>query len=679
MKGHFMKFFLISGLLVCFASQILFAQSLDRERIKEKQFLIQNEKNKFAKKVKTEQRAKSYPGDPNIDVTYYKLNIRITVPPKPKNLTGSVVIRGKSVISNLTAVSLDLQNTMTVDSIAGPAGNLPFSHASNVILVTLDRTYGQGEDFQLTVHYHGVPGSSGLGSFEFSTQGGQQVVWTLSEPYGAPDWWPCKDNPSDKIDSADILINTHMAYRVGSNGILVDTISNPADTTHTYKWKTRYPIANYLISLAFTNYSESRNYFRYAPTDSMLILNYIYPGSYSSWSTALAKTVGMLEIFSDIYGMYPFINEKYGHCQFGWGGAMEHQTMTSTGTSSEYTIAHELAHQWFGDMITCRDWHHIWINEGFATYSEALYRERKEGGGGYWSEMDNNIYYAKWASGSIYLQDISDPNEIFDWYLTYCKGACVLHMLRHVVGDTNFFNTMKSYALDTTYRFKNASAEDFQTVTENVSGMDLDYFFQEWIYGQNYPDYGMGWVSNPSGNQYELKVRLKQTVNSPSPAFFTMPVDLKITYSGGGDTTVSVFNNQQDQVFTIILNRQPSGVQVDPEEWILRDVFSISFTGVDDPDLTPKSVELYANYPNPFNPGTRIGYFLPESASVRLKVYNTLGQEVRSLFSGRRNAGEHFMNWDGKDASGKFVSSGVYYYRLEADGTARTRKMTLLK
>ncbi len=673
-----MRYLFLLLIPILIPSGNMFSQELHRERIWEKQMLMESEKAKFLNTQKIEKWAKSYPGDQNIDVTYYKLDLKITVPPRPKYIKGSVTIKGKSTINALNNVLLDLQNVLTVDSVKNNSGLLAFSHASNVLNITLDKTYALDETFELIIYYRGVPGSSGFGSFIFSTQNGQQVVWTLSEPYGAPDWWPCKDDPKDKADSADIWINCHQAYKVGSNGILVDTVSYPSDTTHTYKWKTRYPIANYLISVSFTNYAESRNYFYYTPTDSMLILNYIYPANFSSWSTALAKTVGMLEIFSDLYGLYPFINEKYGHCQFGWGGAMEHQTMTTTGTSSEFTIAHELSHQWFGDMITCRDWHHIWINEGFATYSEALYGERKYGNSSYWDEMNYNLNQAKWADGSIWLQDISSDNTIFDWYLTYCKGACVLHMLRHVVGDSNFFNIMKTYALDNNYRFKTAVAEDFQSVAETVSGMDLDYFFSEWIYGENYPNYGIGWVSNPSGNQYELQVRIQQTVNTPSPAFFTMPVDIKIIYSGG-DTTVTVFNNQQDQIFTIMLNQQPTDVQLDPQQWILRDVHTIPFTAINDAESRPHFVQLYSNYPNPFNPSTVIRYALPERLPVTLTVYNILGQPVRTLVNTIQDAGEYQAVWDGKNNSGQAVASGIYLCRLEAGSVVKTRKMNLLR
>ena len=228
--------------------------------------------------------------------------------------------------------------------------------------------------FTTVVYYHGTPGSSGFGSFAFSSQGGNPAIWTLSEPYGAKDWWPAKDTPADKADSADFWITVSTSLKAVSNGKLMSIVDN-GNGTHTYKWKNSYPIAQYLLSMAITNYAEYTNYYHYSPSDSMPINHFLYPENLNSNISQLNKTPGMIEIYSQQFGQYPFINEKYGHAQFGWGGGMEHQTVSSMGGFSDGLIAHELAHMWYGDNITCKDWHHIWLNEGFATYGEGVIYE----------------------------------------------------------------------------------------------------------------------------------------------------------------------------------------------------------------------------------------------------------------------------------------------------------------
>jgi Aminopeptidase N len=240
---------------------------------------------------------------------------------------------------------------------------------------------------------------------------------------------------------------------VGSNGSLVEVRDN-GNGTLTYHWAERYPIATYLVSLAVADYVVLTDWFHYSPTDSMVILNYVLPTSLVSAIQPLGFVPSMLQFFSDRYGLYPFIREKYGHAQFGWGGAMEHQTMTSTSNFTESTLAHELAHHWFGDMITCANWPSLWLNEGFATYSEALWQEWRHGEAVYRADMRDMMPNAKVATGTLYVQDTSTVAKLFAFDRVYAKGAWVLQMLRHVLGDSTFFRTMRAYANDPRFRFK---------------------------------------------------------------------------------------------------------------------------------------------------------------------------------------------------------------------------------
>ncbi|MBZ0198609.1 MAG: T9SS type A sorting domain-containing protein, partial [Ignavibacteriaceae bacterium] len=612
-----------------------------------------------------------YPGDQTIDIKYYKLDLTITS--NPNYLTGAVTINFTPESASINQVFFDLQNNLHVDSIILNQNIHPvYSHTSNKINITLDRNYNVGEEVSAVIYYKGVPGSSGFGSFEFSTHnnGTQPAIWSLSEPYGASDWWPCKDTPADKADSSDVWCTVSTGLTVVSNGTLTDVINN-GDGTHTYKWKNSYPISQYLISLAIANYYLYTNYFKYSQTDSMPVTHYIYPEYYnSSVKAQLDKTILMLQIFSDKFGLYPFIREKYGHAQFGWGGGMEHQTISSMGSFGSSIVAHELSHQWFGDMITCRDWRNIWLNEGFATYCEGVYVEENLGHAQYLTYILGEMNSAKLANGSVYVQNINTVGSIFDSYRTYSKGAVILHMLRGVLGDSLFFNTLKTYANNPDYKYGTAVTEDFQSVAEDISGLDLGYFFNEWVYGVNYPVYTVTWgYTNAGKSSFNVDLNIKQNVNG-NPTFFTMPVEIKIQTTAG-DTIVTLFNNQQEQNFNISLKSKPVNIQFDPNNWILKTASVVS--DVED-ELERKNFSLSQNYPNPFNPATIIKYTVSSNSFVTLKVYDILGNEITELVNEEQGAGEHIVNFDAQG-----LASGIYFYELRAGSFRLLKKMTLLR
>jgi aminopeptidase N len=534
----------------------------------------------------------SVTAEDHIDVTYYRLNLRITA--SSHYIQGDVLMKAKSSVDGLSVITLDLMNALTIDSVLVGGSKVQFTQFTSSFDITLDRTYNNGELLAVDVYYEGVPGSSGFGSFEFSTHSSVPYIWSLSEPYGAKDWWPCKDHPHDKADSADIIVTCDSSFRVGSNGTLVSVVNN-LDGTSTFHWQERYPISTYLISVAITNYAQFINWFHYppnSPTDSMQVLNYVLPEHLASAEANLPRILDMLKIYSNLFGRYPFFNEKYGHSEFGWGGGMEHQTMTSVGGFGEGLIAHELAHQWFGDMITCDDWPDIWLNEGFATYCEVLYEEQEYGTNAYWNDIDGDLSYAKTAVGSVSVTDTNDVGYLFDDALVYSKGASVLHMLRHVLGDSTFFHSMYSYAHDARFRFGTATTRGFQSVCESVSGIDLNYFFNEWIFGENYPHYSYGWTSIANSGGYQMALGLSQSTGTLNPSFFTMPIDLKII-GNAWDTTITVFNNAQSQSFVFNLSHQPLSLVFDPQGWILNDHDSLK-SFVEYPDsLTFDSLFIY--------------------------------------------------------------------------------------
>jgi aminopeptidase N len=610
-----------------------------------------------------------YPGDSTIDIKYYKLDLSLNF--TAQNLKGEVTVNLKPT-SPISQFFLDLQNNLIVDSLTINGIGTQFNHINNQIVVTLPGSYDSNELISALIYYHGTPGTSGFGSFTFGLHNFAPVMYTLSEPYGASDWFPCKDTPADKADSSDQWITCSSDLYAVSNGKLMGITDNGNGTT-TYKWKNSYPISQYLLSLAVTNYSIYTNYYKYSPVDSMPVVHHIYPETFPLVQDVLDKTPLMIKIYSDRFGQYPFLKEKYGHAQFGWGGGMEHQTCSSMGSFSEELISHELAHQWFGDKITCKNWHHIWLNEGFATYSTGLYYEAAYGPATYKSYMDSQMESAKTAVGSIYVQDITNVNEIFNYSRSYAKGSVVLHMLRGIVGDTLFFRILKSYIADSTLAYNVAITKDFQNIAETISGLSLDYFFNEWIYCENYPQYGLKWNYNlASGNLYNITVNLSQQNNS-YPVYFTMPVKIKIS-TAIQDTSFTIFNNQQNQQFSFTVLGKPVDLIFDPDNQIMK---TLNIIDIPD-DLKPASFQLKQNYPNPFNPSTKIEFSIPTRSIVTIKVYNELGEEITQLMNEEKIAGTYTLQFSSKQGN-KVLPSGIYIYTITAGTYTESKKMMILK
>ncbi|MDP2303220.1 MAG: M1 family aminopeptidase [Ignavibacteria bacterium] len=609
----------------------------------------------------------NYPGDESIDIKYYGLELQTFL--QPNSITGKVRIISSVVMPDLLSVFFDLNNSFTVSSVKINDNNVSFTHSNNKLQIQLDRVYTMLEQFTTDIEYAGVPGTSGFGSFVFSQHNGEPVIWSLSEPYGTSEWFPCKDTPADKADSSDVYVRVPSTLFAVSNGKLIDVIDN-GDLTKTYKWKNSYPIAHYLISVAISNYHEYLTHFNYSQSDSMPVVHYIYPENFTSYKTNLDKTISILEIFTGTYGEYPFIREKYGHAECGFSGGMEHQTISSMGAFSETIIAHELAHQWFGDKVTCKDWQNIWLNEGFATYSEGIFLQNYYGETRFDQYITGKMNQAKLASGSVYAQDISSVSSIFNYNRTYAKGAMILHMLRGITGDSLFFQIMKHYNSQPHLAYNVATTEDFQIATEAILMKPMDYFFQQWIYGTGYPTYNVNWNYIPAGGELN-KINLSITQSSHNnPTYFTMPIQIKILTSIT-DTIITVFNDNQIQNFELIVRGTPQQLILDPNNYILKNA---TVTNIDDIKDIPSEFYLGQNYPNPFNPITTISWQIVNNSFVTLKVYDFLGKEVQTLVSEYKNQGTYKTEFDASD-----LTSGIYFYELKADDLVSTKKLVLIK
>ncbi len=604
------------------------------------------------------------------DVKYYGLDLSID--PTTQTVSGTLTVTARVVGASISQMELNFLQNMTVQRVTMSGTPSTFTHQNDIVRINLNKTYNTGELVTAAVSYSAIPSQSGYGAFGFSSHSGQPMIWSLSEPYGAKNWWPCKDFPSDKADSVDIRVTVPSNLVVASNGALRAVVDG--GETKTYWWHEGYPIATYLVSVAIHPYRTFSHYYKYSLTDSMEVKYFVYPDHYEQVQPTYAKTVNMIKIFSELFGQYPFIKEKYGHAEFVWGGGMEHQTCTSLGGYSESLIVHELSHQWWGDMVTCRDFHHIWLNEGFATYSEALYFERLYGTQYYHQYIGYNEYY---GSGTIYVYDTTNVNTIFNSALSYDKASWVLHMLRHVVGDSTFFKILKTYYANTRFQYATATTEDFRDVCEQVSGVNLHPFFHQWIYEEYFPTYSYRWGWVKSGSQYVISLKIDQQQTN---TVFGMPIDITIA-TAGGDTTLVVYDTLRTQNFQLTINAQPSNLTLDKDDWILKKVTS---SGVYDVSSTPATYSLSQNYPNPFNPRTVVKYQIPDADAkhamhVQLKVVDVLGRSVETLVNAVQPPGYYSVEFDGSG-----LASGVYFYTLSVtqDGSqvfVETRRMVLTK
>lgn len=509
------------------------------------------------------------------DARYYRLDLNLN--DTTEIVSGSVYLYAEALIDGFNVLELNFFDNpqMYVDSVKSNGATVSYTWTNDIIRIFLNGTYNTNETFGVTVFYHGHPLEGGLQSFDWGYHGSPSmpIMSTLSEPYFAQSWWPCKDLPRDKADSVDINITVRSDIYVASNGLLREIVDH--GSTKTYKWHEGYPITTYLVSIAATNYTIFSNWYHPIRGDSMEVIYYVYPERYTQAAALYPMTPSAIEYYANTFGEYPFVEEKYGMAHFTWGGAMEHQTNSSFSSTwySEWVIVHELAHQWWGDYITVHNWHHIWLNEGFASYSEALWAAYAYGEGQYHPYMNSMQY---WGGGSIFIEDTTDAWNIFH-IIVYDKGAWVLHMLRGVVGDEDFFQILRDYYSDPRYAHGAAETEDFQEICETTSGMDLDYFFQEWIYGVYYPKYRYSYTWEPAGGNWSnVYVHLDQT-QTTNPTHFTMPVEIKVS-SYTMDTTVVLFNDpRRKDIAVSVYGISGISVNVDPDRWILRSVSSGSY------------------------------------------------------------------------------------------------------
>ena len=439
--------------------------------------------------------------------------------PSQREISGSIEYKLKDPTAELI---LDCSNVLQIDSILSPSGSLSYFQTNGNQLRIID----QHTFKELIIYYHGNPISSGLGSFTTSEHQSGPILWTLSEPYGSKDWWPAPTNLNHKIDTTEFFITCPKGYTAVTNGLLLDSTSNGTRTT--FHWLHQYPIAPYLIAVAVSNFEEYSHKI-WTGRDSLLIQNFLYPNNYSNYETIETEIPHIFSLFDSLFGVYPFQNEKYGHTQFNWSGGMEHQTNSFMSTFGFELTAHELAHQWFGNKITCGSWSELWLNEGFATYATTLCYEHLLFGE--YKTRSKQVLKEKVledSTGSVFTNDTTNISRLFSGRLTYQKGAMVLHALRNYIGDKAFFKAIKSYLSDSSLLYNYAQTEDLIDHFQKETSEDMHEFFSSWIFSQGFPHFDIKFQND----DYSSNIQLLQTNRlAGDTTFFPCQVNLKINDS----------------------------------------------------------------------------------------------------------------------------------------------------
>lgn len=499
----------------------------------------------------------------------------------------------------------------------------------------------------------------------------QNIGYTMSQPRDARAWVPTIDKPWNK-NTLTMQVTVDKPVHVIANGELIDQTMHQ-DGSITYVYNHQYPVAPYLYAFNIGPFHEYGSIYTSEQGIIIPVTSYLFENDAAWADSANSMMLNMMQVFEELFGPYPF--DRYGMIAiqpFRYGG-MEHQTISTMRRSlflSERITAHELAHQWWGNLVTCNSWENIWLNEGFASYAEALYEEAKTGIAGRNAIMDR-FAERYFAEDSIIRYSLYNPPESRMFGIAiYQKGAWVLHMLRNLLGDDVFFEGLRAYG--NAHAYSVAATEDMRKSFETVFQDDLEWFFDQWVYQAGYPEYQITNTIGEHDNEglFEINIMLEQKQVDAPPVFYG-PVEF-LFRSGEADTVITFWNNEREQEFLITFASRPDTIIFDPGNKLLKKVAGISSKK----NVTefPDQLWLWQNYPNPFNASTVIEYAVPELTYVRMRVVDSIGRDVMTLVDGVVPAGRYTHHYD---ATGN--ASGVYFVLMEVQGRSKVRKMTYIR
>ena len=589
------------------------------------------------------------PNTLNYDLRYQRLELDLD--PAQQFVSGTVTSHFVPN-QNISSIYFDLSDALTVSEVKYHGAILPFTQlATKELKIDFPAVIPSSSLDSLSIKYSGAPdtGGSAGDAFTVSTQNGTPVLYTLSEPYGAQEWFPTKQSLNDKIEKVDLKINTPSQYNVASNGKLYSETLLPGNRKLTF-WQTNYPIPAYLIALGITNYTKLNDTMG---SPAFPFVNYLYPSTTSN-STVMSNiewTKTVMNTFEQYFGPYPYRNEKYGHMQFGWGGGMEHATMSSMGSWGRGIIAHELAHQWFGDKVTCGAWNDIWLNEGFATFGEHLANEKLlMTNSQFMSYLSSEMNYITSSSGgSVYVSDtnLGNTGAIFSGRLSYSKGGYVVRMIKWILGDDVFYSALKDYHSRPELAYGYAKTADLKNSLLMSTGKDFTEFFNDWIYGQGHPTYQIRW--NQTSDQM-LRFKVSQTTSHSSVNFFEMPLPIKVNGTGGQVAYLVLNHTTKNQNFAEQIDFPVSSVQFNYENQILQRNSTVTkdttILAVNDSGKDPVKV-----YPNP------VKNSLSVSGITKDQQYEVYSMDGKMIKTGTYSSG--------KTIDVNTLTKGVYLLKIE--------------
>ena len=587
-------------------SNKIFAQ--DPPQLKEGFIMPKNFKNPYDEESRGwKSRSSNITTFHTYDALHYNLNLDLY-----KNYTSPYAHDYKAIEtftfkadSIINFIKINATNaSITIDSVK--LAGTSFTQKNDTLTVNLDKTYNIGDTATIKIYYT----HNNYTDKSFYAANG--FVYTDCSPEKARNWFPCWDKSFDKA-TFEITTKTKKGTPSCSNGALQDSLTI-GDTT-TYHWKSKFPIATYIMAdISNTKFLEKRIYWKRPsnPKDSIPVIFYYNSGE--KVDTLKDVMLDMMTYFSSVFGEYPFEKIAWATLDgnFPWAG-MENQTLISlytNGWTDRNTTSHEFTHHWFGDLITGSTWADVILKEGFAQLGVCLWFEHLQGHKGWVSKgqefanyyLQNNpgrtLYNSSWATTT------PATNILFDYSMTYCKSACVLYMLRGILGDSTFLKFIKSYATDPAFMFKNVSVQDFYNKLKTYTGQDYSWFLDEWLNNPNHPIYSNTYdISHPNTN-WKVDYTISQTqTNAP---VFNMPIELSVTFKDKTDTIIKVMNNQITQLFSFSFKKEPISVVFDPNVKILPKVEYSSLTCLGSTTLTASSDTIEDgsgknNYGNNYN------------------------------------------------------------------------------
>lgn len=603
-----------------------------------------------------------------------KYELDVNVPMTERSIQGTNKIACRSRIDGLNTATLH-SYTLTIDSVLVDGTNVTYSVGGESLLIDLLQTYNTGDSFNIEIGYHGSWNVSyyqtGFVYYpkNYNSNTLHSLAYTLGEPWDARRWMPCYDEPYDKADYGCVIsVTVPDTFTVCANGELIGATNN-SDATTTYTWEEHYPITTYLMHFGVSRYAVWSQWYYSLSGDSIETRHFVWPEDSAQSVTSFQYLPMAMELFDSLYGSYPF--DRYGQdvvYPYSWGG-MEHQEISTINRSwvlnqSDRGMAHELAHMWWGDMVTCVDFRNIWLNEGCATYSDANYIWYRLGHSDFISLMQNRTT-SYFQSDQAWRHPLYDPppSELFDYGHTYCKASWVMHMLRYL-DQNNFFPAMQVYR--DSFEYSTVNTEDLKSIFSQVYGIDLTWFFDEWVYDQGYPEYDIFWHCAPSGSDYLAVINIYQTQTN-APSVFHMPVQIML-HMTGGDTLVDIPVTSSPEYAEFTVSDSVTSIDFDPDYWLLKKYYI--YYGIEE---IVNNTSVYNDILFSSNPSSdpEITYVLNQSGEVRVTVYDVSGRVCSTIYNGVRKPGHYTVRV-------QHLPAGIYFCRLETPVNERVRKLVII-